>query len=91
MFNLTLKLSENIRKRISLIGTISTTPWQHLIKISETHEIIDYLDLEDGEQIVIYSRIPIKCEKKVQITGKVIEVTGKSKRPDRKRKEIHTG
>ena len=81
MFNLTLKLSENIGKTISLIGSVSPTPWQHLIEIKETYENIEYLDLEDGNQIVVYSRKSIKCEGRIKITGKVIEVAGRSKRP----------
>ena len=42
---------------------------------------VEYLDLNDGNQIVIYSKIPIKCKRNVKIKGKVIEVRGKSKRP----------
>ncbi len=90
MLNLSIRLSENIGNDISLIGSISNTPWQHLIEITETYGNIEYLDLEDGNQIVIYSKKLIKCERKVRITGKVIEVTGKSKRPGDTSEEVYT-
>ena len=81
MQNLSLKLSENVGNEISIVGFISNTPWQHLIDYYEEYKNIEYLDLEDVNQIVIYSKKPIRCEKQIKITGEVIEVSGKSKRP----------
>ena len=62
-------------------------PWQHLIDFSDSYPNIQYLDLESGDQIVIYSKNPIDCLHKIKITGRVIKVTGKSKRPGNKSKD----
>ena len=89
MLNLSKKLSDNIGKNISLVGSISNTPWQHLIKITEKYENIEYLDLDDGNQIVIYSREPIECKGRIKITGHVKEVSGKSKKPGDNSEEVY--
>jgi hypothetical protein len=89
MKNLSLKLSENVGNEVSLVGTISNNPWQHLIDYNEEYSNIGYFDLEDGNQIVIYSKEMIKCEKRVKIKGKVIEISGKSKRPGDTSKEVY--
>ena len=86
---MSVKLSANVGNEISIIGTISITPWQHLIDFNEEYSNIGYLDLEDGNQIVIYSRKMIKCEKKIKIEGKVIEVSGRSKRPGDTSEEVY--
>ncbi len=86
---MSVKLSENVGNKISIVGIISNTPWQHLIDYNEEYSNIGYLDLEDGSQIVIYSKKNIKCEKKVRIKGKVIEVSGKSKRPGDTSEEVY--
>lgn len=71
---------------VTIVGQIAKIPWQHLIQHVETHPNIQYVDLEQGGQIVAYSRDAITCNKPVEISGKIIKVTGKNKRPGSKKK-----
>lgn len=66
--------------RVELIGKVSNTPWQHLIKKPEGYIFIDYMDFED-DQLVVYSKEFIECEGEVKIKGTVFQLEGTSKRP----------
>ncbi len=74
-------LKDKVGKKIAIKGKISDIPWQHMIKDVENHNHIYYFDLEDGDQIVIYSKTELNCAESLLITGEVIEVRGKTKRP----------
>ena len=76
-----MHLKDKVGKNITLKGKISDIPWQHMIKDVENCNHIYYFDLEDGDQIVIYSKAEIQCTRSLSVTGEVIEVRGKSKRP----------
>ena len=78
-----MHLKDKIGKKITLKGKISDIPWQHMIKDVENHNHIYYFDLEDGDQIVIYSKAEVHCSRSLLVTGEVIEVRGKSKRPSK--------
>jgi len=78
-----LHLKDKVGKKIALKGKISDIPWQHMIEDVEGNNHIYYFDLEHGNQIVIYSKAEIQCTSSLSITGKVIEVRGKSKRPSK--------
>ena len=69
-------LVENEGNSIKIIGKISNIMWQHIQTYIETHPPMNYFDLEDGFQIIIYSRNLISCSNKVEIIGKVIKVEG---------------
>jgi len=69
-------LAENEGNSIKLRGKISNTMWQHIQIHLETHPNMNYFDLEDGFQIIIYSQDPISCKDKMEIEGKVIKVEG---------------
>jgi hypothetical protein len=74
---------ESVGKTITLTGNISKTPWQHLIQFFDDRTNINYFDLDNGEQIVIYSYEPITCIGKMKIKGEVIITEGGSKRPQK--------
>jgi len=76
-----IELQKLVGKKIDIIGKISEIPWQHLIEFSDSHKIIQYFDLESGDQIVVYSQDSIDCQNTVKLSGEVIKVIGKSKRP----------
>ena len=76
-----IELQKQVGKKIEIMGKISDVPWQHLIDFSDTHKIIQYIDLVSGDQIVVYSQEPIECSHRLKISGEVIKVIGKSKRP----------
>ncbi|MFX1479665.1 MAG: hypothetical protein ACFFCI_16200 [Promethearchaeota archaeon] len=42
---------------------------------------MNYFDLSDGYQIVIYSKDSISCKENIKIIGKLIKVEGKRKNP----------
>lgn len=83
--------AESVGEEITLSGNISKIPWQHLIQFISDRDNINYFDLENGEQIVIYSREPIviysrepiTCRGKMKINGEVILTKGSSKRPQK--------
>lgn len=75
------ELSSFSGRMISFEGKVSDIPWQHLIKIPETHPHISYVDTEGHGQVVVYSRDRITCRGPVKIQGTVFKVEGKSKRP----------
>jgi len=78
-----LYLKNKVGKRIAIKGKISDVPWWHIIKDLENHNHIYHFDLEDGDQIVIYSAVELYCTRFLLVTGEVIEVRGKSKRPSK--------
>ena len=78
-----MHLKNKVGKKIAVKGKISAIPWQHMIKDVENHNHIYYFDLEDEHQIVIYSKTELSCAESLQITGEVVEVRGKSKRPSK--------
>ena len=69
-------------EEIVLTGMISDTPWQHMISMPESHPVANYFDFNDGDQVVIYTRVPVNCEGELEIRGDVIKVEGESKKPD---------
>lgn len=75
--------TESVGEKITLTGNISKIPWQHLIKFISDRNHINYFDLDNGEQIVIYSREPITCRGKMKINGEIILTKGSSKRPQK--------
>ncbi len=80
---------DSVDENITLLGNISKIPWQHLIQFFDDRPNINYFDLDNGEQIVIYSREPITCTGSMKISGKVILTTGGSKRPQKIQTETY--
>jgi len=81
--------TEAVGEKITLTGNISKIPWQHLIQFFSDREHINYFDLENGEQIVIYSREQIVCKGKMKIYEEVILAKGSSKRPQKIKDETY--
>ena len=69
------KIIKSLGEFITISGQISEVIWQHMISYQPEYPHSEYFDLEDGYQIIIY------CKKKIDITGKVIKVSGQAKRP----------
>ncbi len=73
---------ECLDKTITIEGVISTIPWQHMIGLFEDFPFSEYLDLDNNEQIVIYSKTQILHRStRIKATGQIIKLSGKSKRP----------
>lgn len=70
-------------KRIVIVGTVSGTPWQHIVDPRPSHPYETYFDM-GRSQIVVYSKEPVSCAGTVRITGTVIRLEGSSGDPRRK-------
>jgi hypothetical protein len=73
---------------IRIQGRLNAIPWQHLINIPERYPVVDYLDIEGRAQIVIYTKSKIPCSGPLIVEGKVVELTGTSKRPGSNEKVV---
>jgi hypothetical protein len=76
-------LGGRVGNRIVIVGTVSGTPWQHMVDPRPSHPHETYFDMGGG-QIVVYSREPIVCSGTVRVAGTVIRLEGSSKDPRRK-------
>jgi len=71
----------NLGKEVKIIGKIAEEIWQHITTFVESHPYMNYFDLDDGHQIVIYTKDDVSCEEKLETTGKLIKVESKHKNP----------
>ena len=71
----------NVGENVKIIGKISKVLWQHLAIFIDSHPQMNYFDLDDGYQIIIYTKDNFSCEEKVEIIGKLIKVEGTRKNP----------
>jgi hypothetical protein len=74
-------LKEKVGKTLTIRGTVSNCPWQHLIQPCPEYPKEFYFDLPNHDQIVVYSKqnLPEKCQ--LQLTGIIIEIHGGPKKP----------
>ncbi len=66
---------------VNIIGKIAKEIWQHLTVFFDSHPYLNYFNLNDGYQIVIYSKDSISCEGTLEINGKLIKTEGRRKNP----------
>ncbi len=71
----------NVGKPVTIIGKLSKVIWQHLTAFFDSHPYLNYFDLDDGYQIVIYTKDSISSEEKLEIHGKLIKTEGTRKNP----------
>jgi len=71
----------NLGKEVEIIGKIAEEIWQHITMFAESHPYMNYFDLDDGHQIVIYTKESVSCKEKLETTGKLIKVESKHKNP----------
>ncbi len=76
----------NVGKIVKIKGRVAVEIWQHMTTIVNSHNNMDYFDLDGNYQIVVYSKEPLSRKGKIELTGEVIKVEGKSKDP---RSKIH--
>jgi hypothetical protein len=70
------KLKTNLGNIITLKGKLSNIQWQHMIKFVDTHQNINYVDLRNDYQIVVYTKEEITCDKQIELKGKIIKLRG---------------
>ena len=74
---------DHVGKEVAVVGKVSQMPWQHMIR-SDTGKQAEYIDVEEGGQIVAYVGSAIACGRPVLLEGKVLLTEGSSKRPGSK-------
>jgi len=74
-------LENNLGKKVKIIGEIGKAIWQHLTTYFDSHPFMNYYDLNDGHQIVIYTKDEISCKEKIELIGKIIKVESQHKNP----------
>ena len=74
-------LTTNLGKKVRIVGKISKVMWQHLTIYVDSHPFMNYFDLNDGHQIIIYTKELISCKEKIEVKGKIIEVESQHKNP----------
>ncbi|MHA2006084.1 MAG: hypothetical protein ACXABO_01120 [Promethearchaeota archaeon] len=71
----------NVGKNVKIVGKIANEIWQHITTILDSHPYMEYFDIKDGHQIVIYAKDSVSCEGETEIVGKLIEVESRHKDP----------
>ncbi|MCK4778591.1 MAG: hypothetical protein KAT57_00325 [Candidatus Lokiarchaeota archaeon] len=72
---------KNLGKKVKIVGNIAKEIWQHLTTFVDSLPFMNYFDLDDGYQIVIYTKDSLSCNEKIEVVGKLIKVEGKRKNP----------
>ena len=54
-------LVDNLEQNVAIVGEIAKAIWQHLTTYVDSHPFMNYFDLNDGHQIVIYTKKEISC------------------------------
>ncbi|MHA2035378.1 MAG: hypothetical protein ACW972_02590 [Promethearchaeota archaeon] len=75
------ELTTNLGKKVKIVGEIGKAIWQHLTAYYDSHPYMNYFDLNDGHQIVIYTKDSISCKDKIELIGEVIKVESQHKNP----------
>lgn len=71
----------NIGKKVKIIGNLATEIWQHITMFVESHPFMHYFDIDDGHQIVIYTKEDLICSNKIETTGELIKAEARHKNP----------
>jgi hypothetical protein len=74
-------LTNHLGKTVKIVGEIGKAIWQHLTTYFDSHPFMNYFDLKDGHQIVIYTKNSIACNEKIELIGKIIKVESQHKNP----------
>lgn len=80
-FNSYSILQGSVNRKITIKGSLSKVIWQHLVGYFEEYPHSEYFDLEDGFQTIIYTKEKIESSELLEVTGKVVEIAGRGKRP----------
>ena len=89
-FNSYEELQKHLNNEIIIRGRISDEPWHHLVGFFEDYPYPYYFELEDGFQIIVYTKEEIDTKNLVEVEGKVIDVKGRSKRPFDSDEEVYS-
>jgi len=82
MFSKRIYLENNVGNIVKVKGRISKVIWQHMTALINSHPHMNYFDLADNYQIIVYTKDQISCEGKIEITGKVMKLESDYKNPE---------
>ena len=74
MFSKRTYLENNVGNIVKVKGRISKVIWQHMTAHIISHPHMNYFDLADSYQIIVYTEDQISCEDMIEITGKVTKL-----------------
>ena len=75
---------KKIGNKVKVKGTIAKEIWQHLVLSVREYPYMEYFDLDEDHQIVVYSKDKIEWEGKLELVGELLKAKGDSKNPRRK-------
>ena len=82
MFSKRTYLEINEGNTVKVKGRISTVIWQHMTALIDSHPHMNYFDLADSYQIIVYTKDQISCEGQIEITGKVTKLESEYNNPE---------
>jgi len=82
MFSKRTYLESNVGETVIVEGIISNVIWQHMTTQINSHPHMNYFDLADGYQIIVYTKDQISCSGQIEITGKVTKLESDYNNPE---------
>ena len=82
MFSKRIYLEKNVGNIVKVKGRISKVMWQHITTYINSHPHMNYFDLADDYQIIVYTKDQISCEGQIEITGKVTKLKSDHNNPE---------
>jgi len=75
-------LATRVGQIVTVDGTLADTPWQHPVAPPPSHRRINYMDLSDTFQLVVYSRDRVTCTpgQGLRVRGRVVRIEVPAKR-----------
>ncbi|MHA1875501.1 MAG: hypothetical protein ACTSUC_03545, partial [Promethearchaeota archaeon] len=67
MFSKRNYLENNVGNIVKVKGRISEVIWQHMTALINSHPHMNYFDLVDDYQIIVYTKDQISCEGQIEI------------------------
>ena len=83
-----IDFENKVGKKITITGKVSTVMWQHFNVSVDGHPHMNYIDLDDTRQVVVYTKDEITCKNAIELTGEVLKIDSKNNDP---RSKIHDG
>ena len=82
MFSKRTYLENNVGNIVKVKGRISKVIWQHMTAFINSHSHMNYFDLDDSYQIIVYTKDEISCYGQIEITGKVTKLESDYNNPE---------
>ena len=77
-------LERNIGKKVKIQGKVSNVMWQHFTINTDEHPYMNYIDINETLQIIVYTKEEITCKTNIELIGEIIKVENKGNDPKSK-------